>query len=528
MATPPSPPSSQQSGSRRLAAIDIGTNSFHLVIADVRPNGVFTVIGRDKEMVRLGAGATDMKTLSDEAMERALQTLARFRRMVDLAQAPVRAVATSAVREALNRADFVERVRREVGIDVEVVSGYEEARLIYLGVLQALPVFHRQILLVDIGGGSTEFLVGREGDVVHANSLKVGAVRLTERFFRAPVISDADVAACRVFLRGELHPVQRAVREAGFTMAVGCSGTILTTAAIIQAAAGHEVSMVDQPVTITRSEIHDAVATILDAETVVRRRRIPGLDESRADIIVAGALILEQVVEQFGIDALTTSRYALREGVILDSVQKAGHGDGTRAHLSDIRRSSVLHLAEICHDDRRHADNVARLALELFDQSTALHRLGNRERELLEAAAFLHDIGYHISHTQHHRHSYYIIRNAELLGFTDREIEIIANTARYHRKSHPKMEHAEYARMTLQDRDIVLRLASLLRLADGLDRSHQAAVLSVQLEIDAREARLLISPEPAIDCTLEHWGAERRKALFEDVFKRRLTITLHP
>jgi exopolyphosphatase/guanosine-5'-triphosphate,3'-diphosphate pyrophosphatase len=509
---------------RRLAAIDIGTNSFHIVIAEVKPTGRFTVVTREKEVVRLGEAPRDIKTLAPEAEQRAYHTLEHFKKLVDSYGASARAVATSAVREAANRDAFVEEVRRRTGFEIEVVSGFEEARLIYLGVLQALPVFHKQILLFDIGGGSTEFLVGKAGDVLYANSIKIGAVRLTSRFFSSGAVRKQDIEACRTYLAGELHPVAREIRADGFEIAVGSSGTILTMASIICAKRGEPYSALEGTVTIGRAELIDAVNTLLEADTLVLRKRIPGLDEERADIIVAGALILEQIFMAFGLDTMTTSRYALREGVILDTIQKRAGVDGPLPHLANIRMASVIHLAELCRYEETHARTVARIALELFDQTTSLHRLGPAERELLEAAALLHDIGYHISHSQHHRHSYYLIKNSEMLGFSNREIDIIAGVARYHRKSHPRDSHLEFQSLPARDQDIIKRLASLLRLADGLDRSHKSAVQQLHCNITSYETEVLLTPNPPHDCSLEIWGADRRKELFEDVFKRNVIV----
>jgi exopolyphosphatase / guanosine-5'-triphosphate,3'-diphosphate pyrophosphatase len=503
---------------RRMAAIDIGTNSFHLIIVDAKDNGSFTTRGRERDVVRLGEGMTDMKHLSETAMARAISVLGRFRLVADSHGAPIRAVATSAVREALNRDVFVARVRQEVGIDIEIVSGFEEARLIYLGVLQALPVFDRRILLVDIGGGSTEFLVGERGDVRYANSLKLGAVRFWRRFFQDRHLKPKAVKACREHLRGELVPIRRALEYQRVDTVVGSSGTIHAVASMAEAMAGREYPSVEGNVTLTREQLDAVLELLLDARTTGERASLPGLDPARADIIVPGALILEQIFEQCDIRQLVTSKYALREGIVLDSIQKQQEVEHPSSHLHDIRRTSVYHLAENCRFEPRHAENVARYALLLFDQLSELHRLAHDERELLEAAAILHDIGYHISHAQHHRHSWYIVRNAELLGFTEREKDIIANVARYHRKSHPKLKHENLAQLSDRDRVVVQRLAAILRIADGLDRRHLGLFQSIACAVKWNTVTLELRVALDADCSLELWGAERRKQLFEELF----------
>jgi exopolyphosphatase / guanosine-5'-triphosphate,3'-diphosphate pyrophosphatase len=504
--------------SRKLAAIDIGTNSFHLVVADVKNDGKFKVLGREKEVVRLGEGFSDMKHLGEPAMLRAIDVLKRFSQIIAHHGAAARAVATSAVREALNRDEFVARVRSEIGFEVEVVSGFEEARLIYLGVLQALPVYQRKILLLDIGGGSTEFLVGKCGQVSYVNSLKLGAVRLTHRFFEGGAVKQKKIDECRTFLQGELIPIRRALRDAGVEQVAGSSGTIHNAAAMVAAMQGREQPSADGGVEFTKKDLDRAIRRLLEARSLEERRQIPGMDPARADIAVAGMLILEQIFEQLELDRLVTSRYALREGIILDTIRKIAGEDRVTDRLKDIRKSSVFQLAESCRYEARHATNVTRMALAMFDELRPLHKLGHTERELLEAAAILHDIGYHISHAQHHIHSWYIVRNAELLGYTEKEKDMIANMTRYHRKSHPKEKHENLLHLNGSDIETIKKLAAILRIADGLDRRHQGMFRKISCEKQGRNMLIRLVTARTSDCSLEIWGAERRKELFQEVF----------
>jgi len=513
------------SDSNRLAAIDMGTNSFHLIVVEAKPNGKFTTLGREKEVVRLGESMTDMKHMSLDAMLRALEALKRFKLIADSFHAPIRAVATSAVREALNKEAFVELVREGTGLEIEVVSGFEEARLIYLGVLQALPVFNKNALLFDIGGGSTEFLLGKQGKVQYANSLKLGAIRLTKRYFQSKSTKDKEIEDCREFLRGALHPVKLVLAEKKCDVVVGSSGTMLSIAAIALGLEGVVYSVDEGNVTVSRAQAMDVVKRILDARTLEKRKQIPGMDPQRADIIVAGALIVEQIFESLDLQEVVTSKYALREGVILDTIHKlTGTTDATRRHLADIRRASVLHIGQNCRFEEDHAETVTRLSTQIFDQTVDLHQLGSEEREYLEAASMLHDIGYHISHAQHHRHSYYLIRHSELLGFTDREIEIIANVARSHSKSQPKQKHEAYAVLSERDRLIVRRLSAILRIADGLDRRHTDSVQSIAVKRRKNDIDMLIETAEGEDISLEIWGAERREQLFEEEFSVRVNL----
>jgi exopolyphosphatase/guanosine-5'-triphosphate,3'-diphosphate pyrophosphatase len=497
-----------------LAAVDIGTNSVHLVVARVSENRI-EVVEREREMVRLGSSATDMKHLTPAAMKRGIDTLARFRQVAAIHGASMRAVATSAVREAENRATFIERAR-EVGVDIEVISGFEEARLIFLGVLQAVPVYDRQVVVCDIGGGSTELVVGTRGDILTARSLKLGSIRLSRRYFAAAKLSANAVDRCRRDIRAVLTPAVREIRRAGFDVAVGSSGTIGAVCAMAAARQDGVVPRTLNNFTVSRDDIDGVVKRLVKAPTVKERARTPGLDPRRADIILAGALILEQVVHEIGAEALTFSDFALREGVLLDTWRRI-HG-GSLHHLSDLRRRSVLRLARQMDEDTEHSEHVARLALELFDATAARHGLGDDSREVLEAAALLANVGLFVSHAGHHKHSYYVIRNSELLtGFTDREIELIAQVARYHRKSAPRKKHPEFATLQRDDQQRVRMLAGILRVAVGLDRNHGRRVSRVRVSGDGEQLVIGAVPVPGEDVSLELYAAGTRSDLLADV-----------
>lgn len=505
-----------------LAAIDIGTNSFHLVIARPDPaRRQFRVIDREKERVRLGTGPGDMKRIVPDAMERGIRTLKRFRTLADAAGARVRAVATSAVREALNQRAFIDRAAREAGIRVEVASGLEEARLVYLGARHGLPPSARTALVVDIGGGSTEFVVGRNGRILYANSLKLGALRLTDRFFPGGKVTGRRVRACRAHVAGMLEPVARAARRFRIRAAVGTSGTVQAAAAMAARRRGDPPRQGLNGAVFGRRELERVVGQVLTAAAPGKRRGIPGLDPGRADILPAGLLVLEGVFEALGLARMTVSEYALREGILLDMMEKSRHA-GRFHDPGNLRYRSVLALAEHFLYEERHARHVARLALSIFDQTRKLHGLGDAEREYLEAAAILHEVGFFVSSAQHHRHSYYLIRNAHLPGFTEEEKEILANVARYHRKSHPKPKHEGYARLDPGGRRLVARLAAILRIADGLDRSHAGRVRRVACRVGKRRVAFRLSARGPAE--LEAWGADRKKGLFEETFRRKAVI----
>lgn len=501
----------------RLAAIDIGTNSFHLIIAEVDTNtGKFNILGREKQPVRLGSGSTDMKHLGKDAMERGIEALKKFAALAESAGAPVRAIATSAVREAINQHEFIMRARIEAGIRIEVASGVEEARYIYLGILQSVPVYDKPVFMIDIGGGSTEFLIGKGRDIYYDNSLKLGAIRLTERFFGEKDIDSKAIKHCREYIKGYMTPVTRESIKYNYEIAIGSSGTILNIANIINVSKGGEADTRLNNFVFTKDELHAAVAEILEAKTVKQRLKIPGIDPQRADILPAGAILLEQIFKELKIKEMMISEYALREGILLDTIEKE-YLIKDKEHLGNIRYGSVMHLAENFRIEKEHSAHVTKLALNIFDGTRKLHKLGNTEREYLEAATILHEVGGFVSHSQHHRHSYYIIRNSEMLGFTENEKEIIANVARYHRKSHPKLKHPDFAKLTGDEQLVVRKLAAILRIADGLDRSHTSSI--TEIKIEQEENRIIFNiTGNAENIELEIWGANSKKKLFEEVF----------
>lgn len=497
-----------------IAAIDVGTNSLHLVVARVAEDGSFEVVASEKEMVRLGEGGGDMKRLSPEAVDRGIAALSRFRQIADIDGARIRCVATSAVREAENPEEFVTRARSEARVEVEVISGTEEARLIHLGVLQAVPVFDRRLFLCDIGGGSTELLIGQQGEVLASRSFKLGAVRLTNRFFPGERTHPGAVSACRAFLRSALQPFVREVEQHGFDVAVGSSGSIESIAAMVHEATGEPAPRTFNGFTFTADQLASVVKEVTAAKTVGQRAKLAGVDPRRADIILAGALILEAVAELFGIREVTISANALREGVLLDTIQRLQ--GGSLHHLRDISRRSVRLLADLMDDEPEHSAHVARLALSIFDQTQVLHGLDATHREYLEAGALLANVGLFVSHSKHHLHSYYLIRNTErLAGFTDTEIEIIALLARYHRKSAPKPSHAEFAALSSDAQHVVRVLAGILRVAIGLDRSHEGRVRAVRVVRKGRGLVLTAVAVEGADLGLELYAAAERRELLE-------------
>lgn len=501
------------------AAIDIGTNSIHLLVARVESDGGFTVLTTEKESVRLGHGPGEIRSLEPAAIERGLAALRRFKAIADSHEATIDAVATSAVREADNGRSFVLRASAELDIDVDVISGIEEARLIHLGVLQALPVFDRQMLLVDIGGGSTEMLIGKSGGVVAARSVKLGHLRLTNRFFPNGEIIDDAVEQCRAFVRSYLVPIVGALKPHGFDIAVGSSGTAAAIGEIIQVRNEGDKGSPGLDMVIDRAELEATIDELTQWPTAHERAKsVGGLSSRRADVIVGGALLLAEIFAAFDIESMTTSPYALREGVLLD--RAAGVVDGVN-RLADLRRDSLLRMADAFEEDRSHVQHATDLSLELFDQLAAWHGLAVADRELLEAAGLLHNVGLFVSHASHHLHSEYIIRNSDrLVGYTEAEIKVIAQVARYHRRSGPKPTHRRFVALDEATQSRVVWMAGMLRVAIALDRTRGGVVSGVRCSVDDEAITIDCVVENGHDAAVEIFQANNRSNLLAKASER--------
>ena len=497
------------------AAIDMGTNSFHLVVARAAEAGGFEVITTEKEMVRLGSGGGDMAQLAPAAIERGKAALTRMVEVARSHNADVTAVATSAVREAANRAELVDWAKDELDVEIEVISGNEEARLIHFGVIHAVPIADRRALIVDIGGGSTEFIVAEGTELVEARSLQLGAIRITERFFShadpdEPPSEDA-IAKARNYLKGELALVARDLGGHRPQMAIGSSGTI-SAVALMALSNGHVGLRQVNGMTFDAAKLGKRLKEVLSL-SAKDRQGLRGLDEKRTDIIVGGILLLDEIFRAFDLESMTVSDYALREGVLFDRFPSGEN------HLANLRRSNAVRLARQLDPDPVHAETTARLSLQIFDRTEDLHGLGTLARELLDVAALVHNIGMVVSHTRHHRHSQYILKNSDsLTGFTIREIGIVAMVARFHRKSKPGDKHREFADLRAKDKELVRVLSGILRVAIGLDRRYTGEVTAVGVRESSSGKKLVIEPvvPSGADVGLEIFSANERADLLSE------------
>jgi exopolyphosphatase/guanosine-5'-triphosphate,3'-diphosphate pyrophosphatase len=501
----------------RIAAIDIGTNSIHMIVVEIRPDLSFEVIDREKDMVRLGAGGLDGRSLTPTATAAALQTLTKFKRLADSHKVDeIVAAATSATREADNGGDFIAEVDRQTGIRIRVITGTEEARLIHLAAGYGVDVGGSTAAVIDIGGGSVEVTLGTATQLTLGRSFKVGAIRLTERFVKSDPLQGRDERRLVKHLNREMGSYLDEVARRGYDRVIGTSGTILSLGAMAAAAGGEPPADLRNRRVSTKA-LRRLRKRLVEAD-IEERLAMPGLDPRRADLNVAGSVLLDTILRRLGADELTLCDLALREGLVIDYIHRNSARIRKVDRYPDVRRRSVIELGERCGYWTEHAQQVARLALSVFDQTRSVHGLTDREREWLEYGSLLHDIGVHISYERHHRHSYYLIKNGDLRGFDPQEIEVIALLARYHRQAAPKKSHEGYGDLTGTLRRTVRALAAMVRLAEGLDRSHAQALSGIDLY--PRDDDYIARLRATGDAELELWAAHRHAGPFEAVLKK--------
>ncbi|HTH64184.1 MAG TPA: Ppx/GppA phosphatase family protein [Gemmatimonadales bacterium] len=502
----------------RLAAIDIGTNSIRCVVAEVEPTGSYRVLDEEREMTRLGHDLFKRGRLAVEPMERSYAALTKMKAIADGFQVDeLRAVATSAVREASNGRAFCREVRRRCGLAIEVISPDEEAQLALLSALRAFDLVGRSVGIVDIGGGSVEVVLAAGAVVDQVYTLPLGAVRLTEAYGGAEPLRRRRWKRLR---RAIDRVLDERIGEPPFNpeVIIGSGGTFTNLAGLIKTEREGSEKKTEknlQGYTMRRAEVvhllHRLRVTPLEL-----RRAMPGLNPLRADIIVAGAAVVARVARRLGAQQIVVNPGGLRSGLLLSMIAERQAASGDERVRSTDRLESVRAFARKCHSGERHCEHVALLAGQLFDGLRGPHSLPVEGRDILVAAALLHDVGYLINHAKHHKHAYHLIQNAELQGWTAREVELIANVARYHRKAAPKQRHGNFRRLERADRRQVRRLAAILRVADGLDRTHTQRITAVGVEPGRGAVRLILAAET--DPQVERWDADRKAGLFAKVF----------
>ena len=505
----------------RLAAIDIGTNSIRLVVAEGLRDGKYRILDDEKDATRLGKNLSSTGRLDPTAVEASIQAL---RRMTQIAAGyqvrEMRAIATCAVREAMDGPDFCRRVLDEIGLSIEVVSAKDEARLAFYGVLRAFDLEGKNAAVVDIGGGSTEIVLASNKLIEAIYTTPLGAVRMSELYGGGQTLTNEDSIKQ---LEGIDRLLRKHTRKPLFvpSLLIGSGGTFTTMAAIIMATKGQS-ELPTRGYQVTRAEVHH-LWDRLRKMTSKARRAVPGLSIDRADIIVAGLAIVDSVMRRFQINTVHVHAGGVRDGLLLTMVDESL---GVTARATHDRATEIRRFAARCGVDQRHCEHVAKLAVSLCEQLAERYGLTSEDQQIVEAAAQLQDVGYLINYDRHHKHSYHLILNSRLPGFQPRELELIANVVRYHRGSKPKKKHDNFRHLARKDQQRVRQLAAILRLAGGFDRSHSQQVQGVEVRHKAREIEMCLISDQLPDVDL--WGAHRRGEMFEEVFDTKLKLDWRP
>jgi len=503
----------------RIAAIDIGTNSIHMVIADAVGGGGFEVVDRERDVVQIGRGSFGRGRLRRDAIQRCVEALARFTQLARRHQTDrILCTATAAVREAKNGGEFLQAARAASGVTPRVIPAEEEGRLIYLAIKGALQIGPRPALIVDIGGGSMQLVVGDAERLRLATSAPIGALRLTEMLLESDPPGRDEVQRLRRYIRKQARAGLEKVAEAGPLEAFGSSGSIHAIAQIAHwDAHGQAIPQINGY--FLSLEAVEKMARQLVRMTVAQREKLPGIDARRAEIILPGLLVLEHVLAETGIAGITVSDFGVREGLVTDYI--ANHADEVTqlAPLEDLRMRSAVQLLRKFGPAGPHPEHVAKLALALYDGLQRAHGLPAAARELLHYAALLHDVGSVVGYDGHAEHSGYIIRNGNLRGLSADEVRVIAGVARYHGKGRPRKRDPEVGVLPKPQRTMVRWLAAILRIAEGLDRSHYQLIRS--LRVERRPGRLAILVSARRDAQLELWAARRRSGFLGELLGSR-------
>jgi len=498
----------------RLAAIDVGTNTIRLVVVEVQPDGTYRVLDEEREMTRLGTGLYETGKLKKKAMERSLEALGRMKAIAEgFGVDEIRAIATAAVRTASNGRTFRGQVQRRHGLDIQVISSRDEARLAFMSTTRQFNLDGSPIAMVDIGGGSVELVLAAGSVIDRIYSLPLGAVRLTEQHIKSDPISDKNWTK----LESQIERlITKRVGKPPFKVKtmIGSGGTFTTLAEIAEAQReGAQGSVHGYKLATTDArDILDRLRRV----SLEERRQIPGLNPDRADIIVAGLASVLGLANRLGCKEIRINEGGVREGLLLSMIKdRLSARAAKKVDVAD-RMDWVRKFASKCHSNEAHCEHVANLALQIYDGLEDHYDLPEAGKDILQAAAILHDIGYMISHAKHHKHAYHLIMHGDLPAFSAREVELIANVARYQRRAYPKKRHENFVRLKKADRRLVRDLSAILRVADGLDRTFTQAVTAVEVDVDDDLIRMIVDAEAPPQ--VELWDAHRKAGLFEKVY----------
>lgn len=500
----------------RIAAIDVGSNSIHMSVFEIDSQGRFKVLRTEKDQTRLGSALDERQCFGQGTLTKVSNVLTRMKQVADSYKAQIRAVGTHALREAKNGTEFCTKLQKRCGVQVEIISGHEEARLVYLGVQKDLELKNKPTLVCDIGGGSVELLVGQWGEESFAASLKLGCVHLTKEYLRSDPLVPSELNALDNYIHSRLEPVLNELRRVGFAQAVGTSGTVKAVKAVSLG-----LKRANQPKsfhghTLTAADVAKVKSSLFEARTVRERKLIPSLDSKRADVIVAGVAVLDAITQVAGVDKWTISLSAIREGVALDSLMRKSlwlSGDP-----NDVRWRAVRAFGKKLHVDEAHAWHISSLAVGLFEQLKSRHNLPPAWREYLRAAAYLHECGLFLGYTGYHKHGYYMIRNSGMFGFTIRELDFVSLIVRFHRKRLTRREDNIHKELDSSEVKGIELCAAILRLSAALDRRKEGRIQEIKLREVGKKCYMEFFLRGTSDISLELYEVGLEKKIFEKAF----------
>lgn len=498
-----------------LAAIDIGSNAIRLSIGRIENDRTVTVTDNYREAVRLGRDVFTKHSISEEAMDAAVNAFKRFREIIDRNSVTfTRAVATSALREAMNSDSFNDNVSNASGIDIDIINAEEEARLIHLAVSEKVNLKNRTALLIDIGGGTTEVTLTVDGSILATESFRLGSVRLLQLLEDKKQGEKKFNLLVEEYVEAAQRRLKKEISGRKIELCVGTGGNIEALADLKK-----DILSKEKNGSFSADDLNSILKKLMSLSFEDRVQQLR-LRPDRADVIIPASIILREIVKVAGIAEVLVPDVGLKEGLIIDMVQTV-YGEQKRSNRDQVM-TSALEIGRKYSFDEQHGTSVARYATELFDQTRNLHNLALEHRLLLEAAAMLHDVGTYISMTAHHKHTHYLLTATPVIGLTQKQMQIVANVARYHRKSFPKMQHDHYKVLSPKERVIVTKLAAILRLADAMDNEHASRISSFTIE--HKKPGFTFHLHGDGDLLLEKWALMNKAKLFEEVFGVKVSV----
>ncbi len=508
---------------KKIAVIDIGSNSVRLLISELIEKKNYKILIDEKDTIRLGREVFEKGVFGSSSIRRIKRTLEKFKKIMDdYVVDHVRVVATAAFREAANAVEVKNFISKETGIkNIEIISGKEEGRLIFLGVISNFDLKDKRALIVDIGGGSCELVIGDTEKVSYNESLNLGATRLTKFFLKTNPVKDYELEMLENHLDSVFKRIKLAAKKHSFDMIIGTGGSLNNFTKIIHAKDKRNGKN-DMFREITLKDIEKLNEEIA-SKTFRQRLKLPGLDKKRVDIILAAGLVIKKIIEFYGKDGFTSLSKGLKDGLMIDTINRLGIIFPYQHDSELLKEHRIWEIGHRYNFEEKHAENVTELSIRLFEQLKEHFDFKEEWREYLMAAAMLHDIGYYISHSAHHKHSKYLIENSDLIGFDEGEKDIISHIARYHRKALPKKTHTSFQDMSSNDREIVKKMASVLRIADAMDRSHLETIHDFKISIKDNELVIKVNA-PEKDLFFEIEGVIKKGDMFEWVFDKKVIL----